>query len=116
MKNTSHLLEPRDQRVDFRDRVVRGERRPRRRRNPEPRHERLRTVMPCADRDAIRIEDRPDVVRMHPVHHPRHDTRAFRRVPDDTDPVYLTEPLSRVREQRVLVGADMLASLHLDPL
>ena len=66
-KTSRTLTERRDQAVELVARVVEGQRGPRRGRNAEAIHHRLRAVMTDAHGDAFAIEDRADVVRVHTV-------------------------------------------------
>jgi MFS family permease len=72
-------IEPDDQSLHVRDRVVDRERRPRRRRYAELAHQRLRTVMSGAHADALAPEDLPDVVRMRALQRERNQRSAVDR-------------------------------------
>ena len=58
-------IESRDQLVDFRFSVVKRERGTRGGRHAIKLHHRLRTMMACAYRDPVFIQDGADIVRMH---------------------------------------------------
>ncbi len=83
-KNFNHFLNSLRQLVDFFARVVKSERRPRRRGNVEELHHGLGTVMSGADGDALLVEDRADVVRVDVFDGERQHAALFRCRADDS--------------------------------
>src|SRR6188472_2342970 len=101
------LVEAGDEPVDLLGDRVEVEARARRRRDPEPRHQRLCAVMPRADGDAFPVEDLRDVVRMNALHVEGDDPGApLGRRPEDPHPRHLVEGGHRLLYQHVLVALD----------
>ena len=100
-------MQPVDEAVDLLGNRVQVEARAIRRRDAEPPHERLRAVVAAANRDAFRVEDLRDVVRMDPVEVERHDPGAAvgrRSVGNESRD--LREPFQRVSRKRMLMLLD----------
>jgi hypothetical protein len=89
--------------VDLVERVVERERGARSRRHPKELHHRHRAVMAGADRDAVLVEDRAEIVRVHPVDDEGHEARLLGRGADHGEPRNGAEGRVRAREQCVLV-------------
>src|SRR3546814_10670681 len=71
------------------------------------RHQRLRAIMPGADRDPARVHNRADVVRMHPRHREADDPGAVVRA-EQGDAVPPRELLAKAADQRAFVHVDRL--------
>ena len=87
------------ERIHVLARVVEPERRARRRREPEPLHERLRTVVAGADGDPVAIEHGADVVQVHVADEERHRARPLARRADEANVPLRRERVHRVREE-----------------
>src|SRR5688572_28857893 len=66
-EDLAYVVESVDERIDVGARVVHGKRRPRRRRDAEALHQRLRAVVAGPHADTARSEDLGDVVRVGDV-------------------------------------------------
>ncbi len=98
-----------DETVDFLGDRVEVEARPVRRRDAEPRHQRLAAVVPGADRDPVHVEHLCDVVRVHALDVERHDPSpplGSRPVTDEAGDV--REPFERVDQELALVALDRI--------
>src|SRR6185295_1670100 len=92
-----------DEGVDVVGRVVKSQRGARRRGHAETLDERLGAMMPGPYRDAMLVENGADVVRVHPVHDERKDSRSLARAPDEPNTGYSANPLVGVIQECLLV-------------
>src|SRR5437764_15242192 len=97
------FLHRRDEAVNFRLRIVEGEGGAGGGGHAEVLHDGLRAVVSGAYGDALLIEYRADIVRVHLVNHKREHARLLARVADDADALDGGDSLGRVPHQLLLV-------------
>src|SRR5690242_15966822 len=97
-----------DQGVDLRRRRVEVGRHPAGGLDTEPRVGRLGAVVTGSDRDAARVDDLRDVVRVDALQLERDGATTHRRVPrtEDREPLDRLQPLEGVARDRLLMGVD----------
>jgi hypothetical protein len=103
-----HAFKRLDQRIDFGGGVVEGEGRAAGRRHLETLHHRLRAVVAGADRHAVVVEQRTDVVRMHALHREGQHRGLFLGSADQAHAGHAVETVGGVVQQVGLVGGDAL--------
>src|SRR5437763_593686 len=114
-KSAKHLddfLHRRDEAVNFRLRVVEGEGGAGGGGHAEVLHDGLRAVMACAYGDALLVEYRADIVRVHLVNHKREHARLLARVADDADALDRRDFFGGVAQKLVRARGDLLDRVY----